>query len=60
MFKNEFQVFKKKFNGFYLDRITPHSTTVPSPAELLMSQRHCTHLDLHHPDVSRKVFEKQD
>ena len=41
-------------------RVTPHSTTGLSPAELLMGRRLRTHLDLLHPDTSRKVIEKQD
>ena len=41
-------------------RVTPHSTTGLSPAELLMGQRLRNHLDLLHPDTSRKVIEKQD
>ena len=37
-------------------RVTPHSTTGLSPAELLMGQRFRTHLDLLYPDASRKVI----
>ena len=41
-------------------RVTPHSTTGLSPAELLMGRRLRTHLDLLHPDTSQKDIEKQD
>ena len=39
-------------------RVTPHSTTELSPAELLMGRKLRTTLDLMHPDVSRKVTTK--
>lgn len=40
-------------------RITPHSTTGTSPAELLLKRRPRSHLDLALPDVSRQVSWKQ-
>ena len=40
-------------------RVTPHSTTEASPAELLMGRKLRTTLDLIHPDMSRKVSSKQ-
>ena len=36
-------------------RITPHSTTGMSPAELLMGRRICSHLDLVQPNLSNQV-----
>lgn len=36
-------------------RITPHSTTGLSPAELLMGRRLQSHLDQLHPDVAKRV-----
>lgn len=36
-------------------RVTPHTTTGRSPAELLMGRRLRTHLDLLHPDTSSKM-----
>ena len=39
-------------------RVTPHSTTELSPAELLMGRKLRTTLDLMHPDISRKVTTK--
>ena len=40
-------------------RVTPHSTTEASPAELLMGRKLRTTLDLIHPDMSRKISSKQ-
>ena len=40
-------------------RITPHSTTGVPPSELLLGRRPRCRLDLLHPDISRKVWEKQ-
>ena len=40
-------------------RTTPHSTTVLSPAELLMGRKPRSHLDLLQTDLSSKVVEKQ-
>ncbi len=40
-------------------RITPQSTTGPSPAEMMMGRKlRCT-LDLIHPDLKKKVESKQ-
>ena len=41
-------------------RMTPQCTTGLSPAEMLMNRRLRSRLDLIHPDVSRKVEQKQD
>ena len=41
-------------------RVTPHSTTELSPAELLMGRRLRTSLDLLHPDTSCRVADKQN
>ena len=41
-------------------RITPHSTTGVSPAELLMGQRIRSHLDLVQPNLSNQVELKQE
>ena len=41
-------------------RITPHTTTGTSPAELLMGRRLRCELDHLHPDIARRVSEKQD
>ena len=40
-------------------RLQPHSTTGVSPAELLIGRKPRTHLDLLHPDLSKRVEEKQ-
>lgn len=40
-------------------RITPHSTTGVSPAELLMGRRPRSHLDLLHPMVESRVLSSQ-
>ena len=40
-------------------RITPHSTTGVSPAELLMGRRPRSHLDYIYPSQGSKVFHKQ-
>ena len=40
-------------------RITPHSTTGVSPAELLMGRRPRSHLDCMYPSQGSKVFHKQ-
>ncbi|KAL5469129.1 hypothetical protein EMCRGX_G030333 [Ephydatia muelleri] len=41
-------------------RLTPHTTTGLSPAEMLFGRRPCSHLDLLHPDISSKVTQRQD
>ena len=41
-------------------RLTPHSTTGVSPAELLMNRRPRCRLDLLRPDVSGRVLQKQE
>ena len=40
-------------------RVTPQTTTGHSPAELLMGRRLRTYLDLMHPDIARRLQEKQ-
>ena len=40
-------------------RTTPNSTTGQTPAELFLNRRVRTRLDLIHPDLGRKVFNKQ-
>ena len=40
-------------------RITPHSTTGVTPAELLMGRRLRSRLDLLHPDISERVRKRQ-
>ena len=41
-------------------RITPHSTTGVSSAELLMGRQICSHLDLVQPNLSKQVELKQE
>ena len=41
-------------------RLTPHSTTGVSPAELMMNRRLRSRLDLLHPDMSQRVRQKQE
>ena len=41
-------------------RLTPHSTTGISPAELLLGQRPRTHLDQLHPDLAYTVRKQQE
>ena len=41
-------------------RITPQTTTGLSPSELLMGRRLRSHLDLLHPDFSRRALKNQD
>ena len=41
-------------------RLTPHSTTGISPAELLLSRRPRTNLDQLRPDLARKIRRQQD
>ena len=41
-------------------RITPHTTTGISPAELLMGRRPRSHLDLLKPDISSRIRSKQE
>ena len=41
-------------------RVTPQTTTGLSPAQLLMGRRLRTHLDLLHPDTSKRVIDKQE
>ena len=36
-------------------RLTPHTTTGYSPAEMLMGRRPRSHLDLLHPDIGKKL-----
>ena len=40
-------------------RLTPHTTTDYSPAEMLMGRRPRSHIDLLHPDIGKKVEERQ-
>ena len=40
-------------------RITPHTATGVSPAELLMGRKLQSHLDLLRPDVGRRVQRRQ-
>jgi transposase InsO family protein len=40
-------------------RITPHTTTGQSPAQMLMGRQPRSHLDILHPDVGRKVATSQ-
>ena len=40
-------------------RLQPHSTTGVTPAELLIGRKPRTHLDLLHPDLSKRVEDKQ-
>ena len=64
-----FKEFMKKMKGGSIEanvsrfllqyRITPHSTTGISPAEMLMSRRPRSRLDLIVPDLSSKVVKKQ-
>ena len=39
--------------------LQPHSTTGVTPADLLIGRKPRTHLDLLHPDLSKRVGEKQ-
>lgn len=41
-------------------RITPHTTTGVSPAEMLFGRRPKSHLDLLHPDIEERVVRGQD
>lgn len=41
-------------------RTTPHTTTVVTPAELLMGRQLRTHLNLIHPDIAAHVQQKQE
>ena len=41
-------------------RVTPHTTTGISPAELLMGRRLRTHLDLLYPDISVRMENKAE
>ena len=41
-------------------RLTPHTTTGLSPAEMLFGRRPRSHLDLLHPDISSKVTQRQE
>ena len=50
------QTFK---NGVFHYRITPHTTTGVSPAELLMGRRLQCKLSLVHPDLSKRVVQQQ-
>ena len=64
-----FKKFMKKTSGdsvntrvsrfLFQYRITPHSTTGISPAELLLGRRPRSHLDLMLPDISSQVHQKQ-
>ena len=40
-------------------RVTPHSTTGASPANLIFGRPLCTHLDLLHPNVKHQVMHNQ-
>ena len=40
-------------------RLTPHSTTGQSPAEILLGRRPRSHLNLLHPDTMQRVLHKQ-
>ena len=40
-------------------RNTPHATTGVSPSELLLGRKPRTHLDLLHPDLTKRVEERQ-
>ena len=40
-------------------RLTPHTTTGQSPAQLLLGRRPRSHLDLLHPDLTSRVEHKQ-
>ena len=57
--KLEGNVSSRLIQFFARYRVTPHSTTEASPAELLMGRKLRTILDLIHPDMSRKVSSKQ-
>lgn len=56
------QTFKQGISNKFLFkyRVTPHTTTGLSPAELLVGRRLRTHLDLLHPDASHKALATQD
>jgi len=41
-------------------QLTPHTTSGQSPAQLLLSWRPCSHLDLLHPDLTSCVEHKQE
>ena len=41
-------------------RLTPHTTTSQSPAQLLLGRRPRSHLDLLHPDMASHVEHKQE
>ena len=41
-------------------RITPHSSTGQSPAQLLLGRRPRSHLDVMHPQVDKRVHESQE
>ena len=44
----------------FVYRCTPHGTTGVTPAELLIGRKLRQHLDLLHPDLSRRVETKQE
>ena len=52
---------QEKLSKVLIDyRITPHSTMGITPSELLMKRRLRSRLDLFHPEVSKKVEDKQN
>ena len=62
------QGFRKTTSGTVHDRLarllfhyrlTPHSTTGVSPAELLLGRRLCSRLDCLQPSIQQRVLEKQ-
>ena len=62
------QSLAKLKEGSIMDRVshvlfhshlTPHSTTGPSPAELLVGRRLHSHLDLLQPGIEAHVYERQ-
>ena len=52
-------VQNRLFTVLFHYRITPQTTTGLSPAELLMGRKLQNQLDLLHPDIARKVTERQ-
>ena len=49
-----------RLTGFlFRYRLTPNTTTSYSPAEMLMGHRPRSHIDLLHPDIGKKVEERQ-
>uniref|UniRef100_A0AAY5K6G3 Integrase catalytic domain-containing protein n=1 Tax=Esox lucius TaxID=8010 RepID=A0AAY5K6G3_ESOLU len=55
------QTLETKLSRFLFQyRITPHTTTGVSPAEMLMGRKPKSHLDLLHPDVGPRVIRSQE